>query len=299
MKTTFLCVRALTFVAVAATLVLPNAAHAYRTWLLPSGTIFSAKQPWVTVDAAMSNDLFTYEFRSPGLEDLVVLGPDGQRVKAQNLSNGPYRSSFDVKLDKQGTYRFALVTDSIRAFYTIGNEKMRLRGTAESLAKDIPANAEDLRVSYALSRVEAFVTSGKPTTGAFKPTGLGIELVPVTHPNDLVVGETATFRFLDNGKPAVGYNASVVVAGQRYRSEQGEIRTKTDTNGEIKLKWLAAGMYFMKVTPPSASDAVGPGVGVQAAAGAAPAARPASSTGTLAEPVLRAHYSLTLEVLPN
>ncbi|WP_258079450.1 DUF4198 domain-containing protein, partial [Xanthomonas arboricola] len=43
-------------------------------------------------------------------------------------------------------------------------------------------------VSQSFNRVETFVTRGAPTTTVFKPAGKGIELVPVTHPNDLVAG---------------------------------------------------------------------------------------------------------------
>ncbi len=318
MKHSSLRLRALTLAAAAA-MVLPMAAHAHRSWLLPSGTIYSAQQPWVSVDAAVSNDIFYYEHNAAGLDNLVVIGPDGKPVEAQNQAKGRYRSMFDVKLDQQGTYRLALVNDAIIASYKVGTETKRLRGTAESLAKEIPANAEDLRVSQSQNRVETFVTSGKPTTEALKPTGRGIELVPVTHPNDLVSGETATFRFLDNGKPAAGYSATVILAGLRYRSDLGEIRAETDQNGEIKVKWPAPGMYWVNIAPPRAPGAGGPGgqggpgaggpgaggpgMGAQAAAapGTAPAARPAPTgpAGTLAEPVRRSGYSLTLEVLPN
>ncbi|QHE86704.1 DUF4198 domain-containing protein [Hydrogenophaga sp. BPS33] len=300
MTPAFLRARAFTL-ATAVALALPMAAHAHRSWLLPSGTIYSAQQPWVSVDAAVSNDIFYYEHNAAGLDNLVVIGPDGQAVEAQNQAKGRYRSMFDVKLDKQGTYRLALVNDSITASFRVGTETKRLRGTAESLAKDIPANAEDLRVSQSQNRVETFVTSGKPTIDALKPTNRGIELVPVTHPNDLVAGESATFRFLDNGKPAAGYNATVILAGLRYRSQLGEIRMETDKNGEIQVKWPAAGMYWLNIAPPRAPGAGGPGGPGAGAPMAAGAARPAPSgpAGTLAEPVRRSGYSLTLEVLPN
>ena len=316
MNHTFVRARAFTLAATAAAmLALPAAVHAHRSWLLPSGTIYSAQQPWVTVDAAVSNDIFYYEHNAAGLDNLVVIGPDGQPVQAENQAKGRYRSMFDVKLEKQGTYRLALVNDALTVSFRVGTETKRLRGTAESLAREIPANAEDLRVSQSQNRVETFVTSGKPTTEALKPTNRGIELVPVTHPNDLVSGETATFRFLDNGKPAAGYAATVILAGLRYRSELGEIRMTTDDKGEIKVKWPAAGMYWVNVAPPRAPGAGGPGAGglggpgeggpgaapAAAAPGGAPAARPAPTgpAGTLAEPVRRSGYSLTLEVLPN
>ncbi|MGX5651079.1 DUF4198 domain-containing protein [Hydrogenophaga borbori] len=287
MKNIPLRARALALAA-AATLALPLAAHAHRAWLLPSGTVYSGQQPWVSVDAAISNDIFYYEHNAAGLDNLVVIGPNGQPVPAENQAKGRYRSMFDVKLEQQGTYRIALVNDGLIASFKVGGETKRLRGSAESLAKDIPADATELRVSQNNSRVETFVTRGKPSTDALKPTGAGIELVAVTHPNDLVEGDTATFRFLDNGKPAAGYAATVILDGLRYRSELGEIRLNTDQNGEIQVKWPAAGMYWVNVAPPRAPRVEG-----------APPAPPSGPAGTLAEPVRRSNYSLTLEVLPK
>ncbi|NCT96367.1 MAG: DUF4198 domain-containing protein [Comamonadaceae bacterium] len=287
MKNIPLRARALVLAA-AATLALPLAAHAHRAWLLPSGTVYSGQQPWVSVDAAISNDIFYYEHNAAGLDNLVVIGPNGQPVQAENQAKGRYRSMFDVKLEQQGTYRIALVNDGLIASFKVGGETKRLRGSTESLAKDIPANATELRVSQNNSRVETFVTRGKPSTDALKPTGAGIELVAVTHPNDLVEGDTATFRFLDNGKPAAGYSATVILDGLRYRSELGEIRLDTDQNGEIQVKWPAAGMYWVNVAPPRAPRVEG-----------APPAPPSGPAGTLAEPVRRSNYSLTLEVLPK
>lgn len=287
--------------ATAAVLALPAAVHAHRAWLLPSGTVYSGQQPWVSVDAAISNDIFYYEHNAAGLDNLLVIGPDGQPVQAENQAKGRYRSVFDVKLSQTGTYRIALVNDTLIASFKVGTETKRLRGTAESLAKEIPANAEDLRVSQSQSRVETFVTSGKPTTEALKPTGRGIELVPVTHPNDLVEGDTATLRFLDNGKPAAGYAATVILGGLRYRSELGEMRLTTDKNGEIQVKWPAAGMYWVNIAPERAAGMAGPGAGGPAAGAMAAATPPAPTgpAGTLAEPVRRSGYSLTLEVLPR
>lgn len=287
--------------AAAAVLALPAAVHAHRAWLLPSGTIYSGQQPWVSVDAAISNDIFYYEHNAAGLDNLLVIGPDGQPVTAENQAKGRYRSVFDVKLTQPGTYRIALVNDTLIASFKVGTETRRLRGTAESLAREIPADAQELRVSQSQNRIETFVTSGKPTTEALKPTGRGIELVPVTHPNDLVEGDTATLRFLDNGKPAAGYAATVILGGLRYRSELGEMRMTTDNNGEIKVKWPAAGMYWVNIAPARAPGMGGPGGAGGPAAGAMAATPPAPAgpAGTLAEPVRRSGYSLTLEVLPR
>ena len=39
-------------------LLLPLAAQAHRVWILPDATLLSGDAPWVTFDAAVSNDIF-------------------------------------------------------------------------------------------------------------------------------------------------------------------------------------------------------------------------------------------------
>jgi uncharacterized GH25 family protein len=285
--------------AVSFAALLPTAAQAHRSWLLPSGTVFSGQEPWVSVDAAVSNDIFYFEHNAGNLDNLVITGPDGKPVEAQNQAKTRYRSVFDVKLEQAGTYRIALVNDGMFASYKVGNETKRLRGTAESLRKEIPKDAQDLRVTRSQTRVETFVTRGKPSTDSVKPTGRGIELAAVTHPNDLFAGETATLRFVDDGKPAAGYTVTVILAGKRHQDKLTELTMDTDKSGEIKVKWPAAGMYWLEVEPArparpqGAPQAGGPGMP------AGPQGGPMGPAGTLDKPTRRAGYSLTLEVLPQ
>jgi uncharacterized GH25 family protein len=121
----------------------------------------------------------------------------------------------------------------------------------------VPANAQELEVSQSLGRVETFVTAGKPT--AVKPVGRGLELAPVTHPNDLFTGEEATFQMLLDGKPAAELEVNVVPGGSRYRDKVGEIKLKTDKDGKFSVKWAQPGLYWIeagmedaKVTVPQA-----------------------------------------------
>ena len=50
--------------------------HAHNAWLLPSGTVFS-KADTVSVDAAVSNDLFVANHAPLRLEGLQITAPDG------------------------------------------------------------------------------------------------------------------------------------------------------------------------------------------------------------------------------
>ena len=236
------CIQLAAFVVAA---LAPLASQAHKSWLLPSATVTTVDQ-WITVDAAVSNDLFYFNHVPMRLDALAITAPDGSKVAAENSSTGKYRSTFDVHLTQNGTYRLATLNQGVFASYEDQGAPKRWRGTAERFAAEVPANAKNLQVSQAQGRVETFVTAGKPSDRTFAPTNTGLELVPVTHPNDLYAGETASFRFLLDGKPAAQLPVGVVAGGTRYRDTQDEMNLKTDANGELRITWPAPGMYWLE-----------------------------------------------------
>lgn len=179
-------------------------------------------------------------------QELMIFAPDGTKVEPQNGALGRFRSTFDVPLEKPGTYKFAVVGGGLTASYTLNGEKKRWRGNAETFKSDIPADAKDVEVTEQARRLETFVTAGKPSQDVFKPTGKGLELEPVTHPNDLFAGEAAKFRLLIDGKPAVGAKVLVVPGGIRYRNTINEFKATSDADGIVTLTWPEAGMYWME-----------------------------------------------------
>ncbi len=277
------------------------AAIAHRMWLLPSSTVVSGTDNWVTVDAAVSNDLFYFDHRPMGTIPTITQ-PDGSEGKAEHHNVGEFRATFDVHLTQQGTYRIAVVNQGVFGRYTLNGEtKMLPRGTTKAqLATAIPAGATDVQTSETLARNEIFVTQGAPTNTVFKPSGQGIELVPVTHPNDLVADEPATFQFLLDGKPAAGLYVTTILGNGRYRASQKQMDLRTDAAGKVTIKWPEAGMYWINVTP-NAPQPEGEGPrpqaqGASAGAGAAPAQ--GGAQGMRGFPSgRRVSYTTTLEVL--
>lgn len=263
-------------VALAAMAVVPASAH--RQWMMPSSTVLSGDDVWVTVNAAVSNDLFYFEHQPLRLDAVKAWAPDGTEVAIENKSTGRYRSTFDVHLTQKGTYRIASVADMLMGSYDLNGKTERLpRGTtADNLAERVPAGATNVKTAEANNRNEIFVTVGEPTTTLFKPTGKGIELVPVTHPNDLIAGEAATFQFLLDGKPAADLPVTVIPGGIRYRDQLGQIDLKTGADGKVSVTWPEAGMYWLNVTTPQAGE---------------------GAEGTPPPIARRASYVTTLEVL--
>lgn len=228
-------------IAVAAALAAPIAS-AHNFWMLPSSTVLS-KGEWITVDAAVANDLFYFNHVPLQLDNLVITAPDGSTVAAENKHRGKLRSVFDVNLTQNGTYRLAVANHGVFASYKLNGERKRWRGNPANLEKEIPAGAEELVVTESVGRLETFVTVGKPS--GYKPVGVGLELLPVTHPNDLVSGEPATFQLTIDGKPAAELDVVLVQGGTRYRDKLAEIKLKTGADGRFTVKWPGPGMYWL------------------------------------------------------
>lgn len=225
----------------------PLAAQAHRAFIVPSETVLSATG-WITVDAAISNDLFYFNHAPMRLDNVKVVGPDGAAVTPENVNTGKFRSTFDLNLATSGTYKVAMVNDALMAQYEGENgERKRWRGSPATLS-ELPANAKNLQVSQTQTRVETFVTAGKPNDAALKPTGSGLELVPVTHPNDLFAGEPATLGFTLDGKPAANLKVTVVPGASRYRNKQNETEMTTDAAGKVSVTFPDAGMYWLEAS---------------------------------------------------
>lgn len=225
---------------------LPLSALAHKAWLLPSQTVIAGENPVVTVDAAVSNDLFYFNHVPLRLENLSIVAPDGKPAQAINPATGKYRSVFDVELKQAGTYRIGVTNDYATASWDENGQPKRWRGTPAAFATEVPKGAKGLKTGQSLSRVETFVTNGTPNDTALKPSGKGLELVPVTHPNDLVEQEAATFRLQVDGKPAAGLEVEIVRGGTRYRNAQDEMKVTTDAQGQFVVTWPEPGMYWLE-----------------------------------------------------
>ena len=288
-----LFVRTIAAAALAASLASPALAH--RQWLLPSETTFSGQDNWVTVDAAVSNDLFYFEHQPGNISAVKATAPDGAEVPLENQAKGRYRSTFDVHLLQKGTYRIGSASVGVNGTYDLNGKTERLpRGTTrDSLAAAIPAGATNVRTTENSNRNEIYVTVGEPTTTVFKPSGQGIELVPVTHPNDLIAGEPATFQFLLDGKPASDLPVTVIPGGIRYRDQLNQVDLKTGADGKVTITWPTPGMYWLNVTAGGGRGEGGPG-GENARGQTPQTPRPAAPAGALER---RSSYVATLEVL--
>lgn len=277
--------KSLLFTAASIGLAVPAFAH--NQWLLPSTTVLSDTQQSVTVDAGASTAPFEPNHNAMNIENVKVWAPDGSMGAVENAARAKYRSTFDVKIDKPGTWRIGLENAGVSGGFKVDGEPWmvgRRRGPPPGAAAsgapaasaaaapagpgpggpggrpridpshivanvdDIPANATDLDLTETMGRNEFFVSAGEPSDTLFKPSGKGLEFVPVTMPTDLVSNEPGQFRFLVDGQPAAGLEVDVIPGGRRYRETDGTQKLKTDDQGMLTVQWPMAGMYWLNAS---------------------------------------------------
>jgi uncharacterized GH25 family protein len=225
-------------------------AQAHSPWLLPNAAMVDAKEAWVSLDAGISNQLFEFNHAPLRLDNLTVTDPDGVTTKAEGAVLGKFRSTLDLRLPKDGTYRLAIVNNNVMGSYKLNGETKRFRGAQGSPAVQVPAGATDVQTTNTLARIETFVSANKMNETALKPSGVGLEMIPVTHPSDLRVGEPIRVRFQLDGKPAANLPFSVIGGTAKYRSAAGEQRLSTDAKGEASFTVTAPNMYWLSAAYP-------------------------------------------------
>ena len=235
-------------IAALAALALPMSAQAHRAWLAPTSTVLSGTDAWVGFDAGMSNGVFIPDHAAMNLAGLVITAPDGSPAQPENMIRARYRSSFDLHLTQPGTWKVANVMSGVSATYRENGEEKRWRGQAAEYPAAIPAGATDVVATRTSNRIETFVTLGAPTDTVFTNPADGLVLIPVTHPNDLVADEPATFKLSLDGVAAGGVEVTVARGGTRYRDVPEEMTVTTGPDGAFTVTWPEAGMYWLNAT---------------------------------------------------
>lgn len=272
-------------IAATAAVTLAAPALAHRMWLLPSATTLADLGQYVTIDGAISNDLFYADHFPLPVVQVKVWAPDGTMREVENPSTGRYRSTFDVKIDKAGTWKIGTEGTSLNGSFKVNGEEWRVGGrrnmpappggmarvgaagapaamppreggamggpmggpprNSVASAADIPANATDVKLTEVVSSNYVFVSAGEPSTGVFAIKGKGLEMQPVTHPDSLVSDEPAQFRFLIDGKPAAGLKVNVVPGNKKFRAAEQAQELTAGADGLVRVSWPVAGIYWI------------------------------------------------------
>lgn len=223
-----------------------SSTFAHRQWLLPSTSVLSGEDQWISVEGAISNDLFYPNHVAIPLAATSATSPSGEKLELQNSAQGKIRSTFELQLEEQGTYQVTTLNNMMFTTWKENGESKRARYTPEQLADKDLSEMEELKLSRYISRVETIVTCGEPTD--LTPDNLGLEFAFMTHPNDLFSGETATFQLLLDGEPLPDTEVTVIKGSDRFRNSVNEIVVTSNEDGEIEITWPEPGRYWINTS---------------------------------------------------
>jgi uncharacterized GH25 family protein len=127
----------------------------------------------------------------------------------------------------------------------------------------LPKEAKLLDHYQSVTLAETFVTLKKPTTAALKPHNQGLEIVPVTHPNDVYAGEAFAFQVLLDGKPLADNDVTLFTGHDGNEHEKPTLTAKTDKDGKAQLTIANPGTYlvYTRKSAPAPKGAEAPNYG--------------------------------------
>ena len=256
------------FAALIGGLALAGGALAHTPYLKP--TTFAPDRPFVTVEAALAETaFFVPDFPIRGQGDYWATGENGQPVKVTAVTTLKEFAAVEVDLPADGTYRISTGERTGRSskWAKIDGTWKVIRpanapaprgggegpGGGRSVAEaDVPAGAETM-TSTSFMRADTYVTKGAPSKGALKPTGKGLEVEAVTHPNEAFAGEAFKFRMLFDGKP-LAHDFAIARGGDAYVEKRFSYSGKTDATGTASVTFKDPGAYVLEVHYPARAE---------------------------------------------
>ena len=161
-------------------------------------TLSSEQGEWIAIDASASNEVFNVD-KALSIDNMSIVMPSGKSTRPSSSYKAHRKSVADYFIKDSGTYKITNnASASYFSSYKVADKRKRARANKAELKAMIPANATGLQTTYGLTRVETYITMNNPTEN-YPSDGQFLELLPKTHPAEIVEHEPATFAFTYHG----------------------------------------------------------------------------------------------------
>lgn len=219
-------------------------AQAHTPYLLPT-SFEAAPRAVISVDASFADKFFIPEVAF-GETRFTLTAPDGTVTPIADVRQFKTRTVAEHKLpDEKGTYRVS-TGPRLGAIFRSWERNGKVE-TARDPSTPTPADARLLSHYQSLSVSETYITVGKPSAAALKPSGKGLEIVPATHPSDLFAGEKFDFTVQYEGKPLAGQKVEIFRSAMDLASQHSVDALTTDGQGRISYALPKSGIYLALV----------------------------------------------------
>ena len=154
-----------------------------QQWILPNFFYTNRESPWLGIEHTWGVRRFV-SGHGPGTA-LSIIHPEGWHIRPSSTYVGQTRTIVELELTEPGTYR--IETDRLAGY--LAEIEVDGKRTWVSKSKDQLSDAKILQSQYRWSQTVTFVTMKEYTQGVLEATGALLEIVPVTHPNRILVGK--------------------------------------------------------------------------------------------------------------
>ncbi len=217
-------------------------AQAHTPYLAPTSFVVP-KSGLVTLDASFADRFFVPEVAFDQ-STFTLVDSSGATLLPQTRHNLKTRVVLEHTLPSKGTYRFSSGQryGAVFKIYELNGERRSLRGN-----EPLPEGATLVEHFQSITLAETYLTHTAPDSAALKPYNKGLELVAVTHPNDIYQGEAAKFTLLFNGKPLAGQTLDIFKADGSGDSHKPQVSLATDKQGSVEFTLQQPAVYLAQV----------------------------------------------------
>ncbi len=211
---------------------------AHQKWLWPNRFVAEKAPALVSFDVTWSDQPFAAE-AGVGDKPITIVDPEGRSASPDRVFIGKTKSTAEAELTQEGTYRLESI-DPLAYWTQIESEsgtQWLKQNKAEVSGKKIVRS--DLYWSKAL----AYVTIGKSTAMPPQLESDPLNIVPATHPNEVVAGSPFELSVLSYGKPLAG---AAIKVFDSHTARHEPLKTVTcDDQGSAELQFESPGLHLL------------------------------------------------------
>ncbi|MFT4021645.1 MAG: DUF4198 domain-containing protein [Acinetobacter sp.] len=232
------------------TILVSSYASAHEPYVAPLA--YQTQNSQIPIVAGYAEEALNSEFALKS-DDLQVISPNNEKIDLKSVSQSKSTLLFDLALKEQGTYTVYTTASFPLSYVKVNNEwRMYFNVPADKApAKDkrdfaIPADFKKEPKKVTIHRdwfVKSYVTKGEPTP--LHDIASPIDVKFKTHPNQLNHTQPLVLNITKDGHTFA--NAKVDIR-KKGTSDKEAIGFKTQANGQVEIKFPAAGEYIIEVS---------------------------------------------------
>lgn len=190
------------------------------------------------------------------IRSIAIFGPDAREkdLAGQDLMYNGKETLLEVSLDDPGTYVIAAATKARKIVLDAESFNFYLR--YEGLTDEQRERAEfketngDVVERYSKFAKAIIQVGDAVSSDVSREIGFDVEIVPVTNPNSMNVGDTFRARILRDGQPLPGELVYATHEGHYSADEEGifdeAVKVRSDAAGMIAFEISAAGKWYVR-----------------------------------------------------